>query len=205
MHEIVRKELLLRENPKNITVRGELLQSYFLRRLSILEKIILLFRAGIYIPKSMRMHEVHVLWVIENAPACELAGEYFMQIIYEFNPKGYEKAKNLWLDKLSEDNVALETIKNAAKFLFRKDHEIVESIIFSVWRSDNKNSEWLQLLKDLRSSTFSELHQQEKLIERWKERVNQALLDGNADLANRALNKMESIQLVVEEKKDFDS
>ena len=82
--------------------------------------------------KKIAARRKHILWLIENHPDSQLAGQ---QRIYttSLDPlpdvAGYEQAKKLWLARTAQTTVSADVLRNAASFFMVADKPLAEEIL----------------------------------------------------------------------------
>lgn len=88
----------------------------------------------------------HILWVIDNAPKCSIAGEPWCSVDVRSEPDGFVKARELWLRTLNDSFDDTTIIGNAANFFIGSDNEFAEQLIRKGLMIDPANSSWSKQL-----------------------------------------------------------
>jgi tetratricopeptide (TPR) repeat protein len=129
--EAARLEAKLVKEPGDIDVRARLLGYYFVPRSGVRDQV--------------ARRRAHILWLIQNEPASELAGTSEATLDpsgHSLADKvGYEKARALWIGhaRKTENPAALG---NAAFFLKLHDKPLAEEFLRKAQRLEPQNPEW---------------------------------------------------------------
>jgi hypothetical protein len=116
--------------PNDLELRSRLLQRYFLD----------------WSPEGRAARSRHALWVIENAPASELAGNPETQFDEILDPDGYSRARDIWKINLKTHESDARVMSNAAHFFIFGDHPYAEKLCQQSIELEPTNPKWrLQL------------------------------------------------------------
>lgn len=125
-------EKTLETNPDNLEARETLIVFYDQAgKVSWEEKL-----AGI---------RKHALWRLANLPETDL---WIPHISKRYDPEGYERAKQLWLEQTSRPDVTPKTLGRAAAFLDWSDKPMAEELLLRAQRMD-PTGPWSNRLGDL--------------------------------------------------------
>lgn len=149
-------EKLLKKNSVDIRSRFRLVKYYYMKELSFIEKIKHMICSENWKPESVKLHEMHVLWLIANCPEHRYCSERYLEIIPERNFDGYSKAKTLWHRASNSMPDDFNVLLNAAHFfafidpkLAREYLENAENIKtdYSFWERAQLSRIW-RIVKD---------------------------------------------------------
>lgn len=91
----------------------------------------------------------HILWIIENHPESEIAGEPECQVIKTLNRKDYQEAKELWLKQIERQKNNPAVFGNAVSFFLIEDRRLAERLLKQVEIVEPNNLRWPEELGHL--------------------------------------------------------
>src|SRR5262245_26339911 len=112
--------------PNDLELRSRLLQRYFLD----------------WSPEGRAARSRHALWVIENAPASELAGNPETQFDEILDPDGYSRARAIWKINLKTHESDARVMSNAAHFFIFGDRPYAEKLCQQSIELEPTNPKW---------------------------------------------------------------
>ncbi|MCW5198386.1 hypothetical protein VU07_01155 [Desulfobulbus sp. F4] len=128
--EVNNIELKLKDYPNDLLLRSQLISYFFLKKSDY----------------AKQKHKKHVLWVIENNPASEIAGRSEISLFSEDNKESYDEAKKLWLQAISINPKDPKILGNAASFIMREDPDQAEGLLIKAKALEPNSIEWTYLL-----------------------------------------------------------
>ena len=150
-----------------------------------------------------RHRQQHIIWVITNAPASEIAGDPHCFLNPKHDSEVYERAKQLWLQQVSASCQNLTVLRNAASFFTVYEKDLCESILKRGQLLEPDNPFWSERLGQLyalqmnradpqarRQAATKSLLEMERALSQMEEELDRiGLLD---DLAKVALAPMKT-------------
>lgn len=118
-------EAAVRTEPDHVSARAKLLGYYFLARHRNRE-------AG-------DERRKHVLWVIENHPASDLAASPYCGMDSASDPEGYVQAKTLWIAQTKDHSKDAGVLGNAGRFFLIQDRDLAEDFLKQAQEADPEN------------------------------------------------------------------
>jgi hypothetical protein len=116
----------------------------------------------------------HILWFIENLPACRFAGSGNMLIHKVQDSVNYATAKAAWLEQIRKNPDDAMVAINAATFLFWWDRPKAKSIINDCLKNDSTNLWARDMLLNIQGKqTRIEIPEQESGLDESDERIKQ--------------------------------
>jgi hypothetical protein len=178
-------EELSRAMAEDLALRILLLGQYFLRQH--------------HFESDLRHRQQHVIWVITNAPATEIAGDPHSSLTPKHDGEVYERAKQLWLQQVGAAGQNPAVLRNAASFFTVHEKDLCESILKSGQLLEPDNPFWSERLghlyalqmnradpRERRQAATKSLLEMERALSQMEEEIKRtALLD---DLAKVALD-----------------
>jgi hypothetical protein len=125
VHEL---EAAIDKNPTDLSVRAKLLGYYFTSRITD--------------ETAKTEARKHVLWIIQNQPASELAGTPYCQLDAIIDPDGYSSAKQLWSDQIRAHKDDTAILGHAARFFFLHDRDRAADLLKQAQQAEPTNPEW---------------------------------------------------------------
>src|SRR5262245_25540469 len=108
------------------------------------------FRRALHFPSAEKDRRRHLLWIIENVPELEIAGQPEALLSPFEGCETYEKAKTTWLKSLERNPDNIAVLENASNFFFESP-SLVEPLLHRARALDPDNPKWLQKLAQLHS------------------------------------------------------
>jgi hypothetical protein len=133
--EAAKLEKQLKAHPRDLSARTKLLGYYSLRR----------FRSA----SDKATRAKHILWIIKNEPAAEVAGtpELYLNPVLDGND--YSTARTLWLKQAKLHKKNATVLGNAASFLLLSDSRQAEALLLQAKALQPKNPHWPEKLAQL--------------------------------------------------------
>jgi hypothetical protein len=138
--EAEKLESKLRENPNDLTTRTILL-GYYQRK---------------HDESSEKQRQRHALWIIENRPEAEIAGDPTSQMFFHYDEGFYNRAKQLWLKQAEAHKKEPAVLANAAEFFLRVESDIAEGLFKQLQVLEPDNYKWPERLGYLYSLDLNE-------------------------------------------------
>ena len=130
MSEVQELERQILATPNDLGLRTRVLQLYALDRS----------------PEGRAARARHALWVIENAPASDLAGSPETAFDHILDPDGFNRAKAIWQSNLKAHGSDARVVGNAAKFFLHGDRPYAEELYKRAVELEPTSPKWrLQL------------------------------------------------------------
>ena len=127
-------EAQLEKNPHDILARAKLLGYYYYQWMQVGER------------DAKAARQRHILWTIQQQPDSPLAGLYEATIDPRghslADAEGYDKARQLWLERMESKPPSAPALGNAAKFFQLFDKELAEKALQRALEIDPRNGEW---------------------------------------------------------------
>ncbi len=124
--EVQEVERLLLATPNDFDLRSRVLQRYFLD----------------WSPEGRAARARHALWVIENAPASELAGNPETGFDEILDPDGYSRARAVWQSNLRAHGSDARVVGNASSFFLFGDRAYAEKLCKQAIELEPTNPKW---------------------------------------------------------------
>jgi Flp pilus assembly protein TadD len=128
-------EATVAKNPDDLSARTKLLGYYFTSRPTSED--------------AKAANRKHVLWIIKNRPAAEIAGTPFCQIDAVSDPDGYHDAKQLWSAATHAQAKNATILGHAAQFVFLHDRALAEDLLKQARQLEPKEPKWSDQLGHL--------------------------------------------------------
>ena len=134
--EAKKLETQLSAHPDNLAIRTELIGYYQ--------------RAAFSSPEARIAHQKHILWIINNRPDSEVAGN-FAELDPDLDGDAFTQGKNTWLKWTRQYPKDTAILSNAAHFLLLYDKDETERLLQQAQALEPKNPEWPNRLGELYS------------------------------------------------------
>ena len=127
-------EAQLEKNPHDILARAKLLGYYYYQWMQVGER------------DAKAARQRHIIWTIQHQSDSPLAGLYEATIDPRghslADAEGYDKARQLWLERMESKPPSAPALGNAAKFFQLFDKELAEKALQRALEIDPRNGEW---------------------------------------------------------------
>lgn len=130
-------EKQLEQKPGDIEARIQLLGYYFQKQLQD--------------PTALKANLQNILWLIQNAPECDILATPFGLLYAKVNSVAYTAGKEVWLNQLENDPENLSVLENAAKYFTLTDPDLANEALLKAQTLDLENPKWSAALGELYS------------------------------------------------------
>jgi hypothetical protein len=127
----------LETNPDDLGARAQLLDYYFVLRISNRSADI------------EHKREAHIFWLIENHPESDLAGTpqaEIMPIERVGSADGYQRAKQMWLEQVEKHRSDTNVLRNASSFFTISDPKLSRDLLDRAALADPADRETMAML-----------------------------------------------------------
>jgi hypothetical protein len=123
-------------------VRCMLAKHYSWWRLNWLQHLLVTLSKSRWLPKGIKEHEKHALWIIGNLYSDPVASALYAFIEPSINPNGYALGRQIWLDNVAKfpDNVLV--LRNAQRYLSYHEPKVALGLIEAIARLQPDSTRW---------------------------------------------------------------
>jgi len=133
--DVTHLEVAAGQNPNDLSIRTKLVKCYSLLRYTSAE--------------AEENNRKHILWIIKNHPEAEVAGLPECCFEPSLDQKGFDEAKQLWLNQTKQNPTNTTILGHAAQFFFVHDNDIAEYLLKRAKAIKPNNPKWYDELGNL--------------------------------------------------------